>query len=144
YGPQKGADKSAIALLDRGLQNFEKVAAQEFGQAADFPGAGAAGGLGAGAKVFLHASMQNGVGFVIESTDLVNRIHDADIVVTGEGKIDSQTFSGKVVSEVARHARKAGKPVVAVCGVCELSDGELRRNGIHETVVLASENTSPE
>ncbi len=144
YGPQKGADKSAVALLDRGLQNFEKVATRELGRAADFPGAGAAGGLGAGAKVFLHAAVRTGVGFVIESTDLVNRIHEADIVVTGEGKIDSQTLSGKVVSEVARHAREAGKPVVAVCGVCELSDEELRRNGIHETVVLASGNTSPE
>jgi glycerate kinase len=144
YGPQKGADKSAVEALDAGLKHFAKIAGRQLGDPVDFPGAGAAGGLGAGARVFLHASIRKGVSYVIESTKLESLIQQADIVITGEGKIDGQTFSGKVVSEVSRLAGIAGKPVVAICGASEVSQEQLRRHGIRQTIVLTDENVSSE
>src|SRR5690606_11188712 len=91
YGPQKGADQPSLALLDEGLRNFHEVVMREFGIRSNFPGAGAAGGLGAGAHVFLNASIEKGINYIIDSTDLVASIQEADLIITGEGRIDDQT-----------------------------------------------------
>lgn len=144
YGPQKGASKAAIALLDAGLRNFRRVVHKYLKIYVDFPGAGAAGGLGAGAKVFLNASLIKGVVHFIQSTGLDEKISRADLIITGEGKIDQQTFSGKVVSEVIGLSQAAGKPVVVICGKCELPENELARHGIKKVISLVNENTSTE
>lgn len=142
YGGQKGADASAIAQLDAGLRNFSRVVQKQLGQNVDFPGAGAAGGLGAGCKVFLNATIEKGIDFIIEHTRLTAKIAEADLVITGEGKIDNQTFSGKVVSAVTRLAREAGKPVIAVCGRSDLSEAETNSLGLDLVIPLVDAQTS--
>ncbi len=144
YGPQKGGSDQALDLLDAGLRNFKRMVNKYLKCAADFPGAGAAGGLGAGAKVFLDASIEKGVSFIIQNAHLEEKIKNADLVITGEGKIDSQTFSGKVVSEVTRLAVRAGKPVFAICGKCDLPEGEVRSHGVGKLISLVDDETSPE
>jgi glycerate kinase len=139
YGPQKGADRPALEMLDAGLRNFRRVVHKQLAGSVDFPGAGAAGGLGAGARIFLNAIVEKGINYIMRSTDLPARINDADVVITGEGKIDGQTFSGKVVSEVLRHAAKAGKPVIAVCGICDVSAEVIRSQGLDRVIALVDE-----
>lgn len=144
YGPQKGADKDAIALLDLGLQNFSTVVHRHLGESVDFPGAGAAGGLGAGCKVFLQSTIEKGIRYIIDHTELNRRIAEADLVITGEGKIDSQTFSGKVVSEVARLAAEAGKPIMTVCGKCEVEAEEIQSHQLGRVISLVDDTTTAE
>ena len=144
YGPQKGAGRSALELLDGGLRNFRRVVHKYLKTSVDFPGAGAAGGLGAGAKVFLSANIQRGVLYVMQSWRLAEKIRKADLVITGEGKIDQQTFSGKVVSEVALLAKQEGKPVIAVCGKCEIAAQEVRSTGLCGVIRLVDADTTEE
>jgi glycerate kinase len=144
YGPQKGADPSSVKLLDAGLKNFRNVVLEQLKTSVDFPGAGAAGGLGAGAKVFLNAYIQKGVSYLIETTALAERIRRADLIITGEGKIDQQTFSGKVISEILRLAAHETKPVVAICGVSEVAESKTRSLGIRQVIALVDDHTSAE
>ncbi len=144
YSPQKGADPAAVRLLDEGLQNFERVVLSTFGKSADFPGAGAGGGLAGGAKVFLNIQIARGMDFILKTTNLADHISNADIIITGEGKVDKQTFAGKVVMEVAKLASRFNKPTVVICGVCELAPEDLRKMGISKVISLVDESTSVE
>lgn len=144
YGPQKGASAADVELLDAGLRNFRTVVKASLGKSVDFPGAGAAGGLGAGARVFLNANIQRGVDYMVQQSGLAEKIKWADLVITGEGKVDHQTFSGKVVSEVIRLSAKASKPVYVICGVCGVSTEQLRAFGITKVLPLVDGTTSPE
>jgi glycerate kinase len=136
YGPQKGATPADVEWLDRGLRNFEKVVKQSLGVDADFAGAGAGGGLGSAALVFLSASIRRGMDIISEVTRLDEKISWADLILTGEGKIDTQTLSGKVVGTVAAKAARSGKKVVAICGVCELREIETVKLGISKVITL--------
>lgn len=142
YGGQKGGTAQDLVLLDAGLRNFRRVVHRYLKSSVDFPGAGAAGGLGAGAKVFLSASMEKGIAHIIQTTDLAQKILNADLIITGEGKVDDQTFSGKVVSEVLRLARKAGKPVVVICGKSDVSETDILQHGITKLITLVDDDTS--
>jgi glycerate 2-kinase len=144
YGPQKGADQESVHLLDKGLQNFERIASEHFKQQVDFPGAGAAGGLGAGASIFLNAILKKGIAYFITATGLHEKIMQADLVITGEGKLDQQSLSGKVVIEVSRLAKLCGKPVIAVCGQCQLNSQELSGAGIQQVIPLVRSSISAE
>lgn len=144
YGPQKGASEADIKLLDAGLRNIRQIIRKYLNCPVDFPGAGAAGGLGAGAKAFLNASMEKGIHYIIANTGLTEKIRDADLIITGEGKIDRQTFSGKVVSEVLRIASTEGKPVIALCGKSDLSPSEALAQGLARVIPLVDEQTTPE
>lgn len=136
YGPQKGADADALKLLDDGLVNFENVVRSSLGREANFPGAGAGGGLAAGTRVFLNASIRRGMNYIAEVTGLEQKIKKADLIITGEGKIDTQTLAGKVVGTVSSIAAKHRKKVVAVCGVCELREVEIKKLGLSEVISL--------
>jgi glycerate kinase len=142
YGPQKGADDKAIKELDQGLKNFATVVKKELNLDVHFPGAGAAGGLGAGAKVFLHATFTRGIDFVLNALTLEAQIKQADLIITGEGKMDEQTLSGKVVMGVAQLAHKYHKPVLAVVGKNELSDEKIRLMGLKKVISLVDMVTS--
>lgn len=144
YGPQKGADAHDVQLLDAGLRNVRQIIRKYLNCQVDFPGAGAAGGLGAGTKAFLNATMEKGINYIIRNTGLTEKMRNADLIITGEGKIDRQTFSGKVVSEVLRLARDVGKPVIALCGKSELSASEALAQGLTRVISLVDENTSAE
>lgn len=145
YAPQKGADPEAVELLDRGLRNFERVALETFGKSADFAGAGAGGGIAGGASVFFELTVRPGVAFLMDTLGVEKQIGQADIIITGEGKIDRQTLAGKVVGTIAKHASAFGnKKIIAVCGVCELRKNELEKMGISEVVSLVDPFTTPE
>ena len=117
YGPQKGADAAAVRELDGALARFAEVVAADLGrEVATIPGAGAAGGLGAGLLAFTRGVLRPGVDLVVEHTGLREKVAGADLVVTGEGRIDFQTQFGKTPFGVARVARAAGKPVIGIAG----------------------------
>ena len=124
YGPQKGATPESVRVMDGWLAKYAKIAKIAFPNAdPDHPGAGAAGGLGFAFKTFLGASLESGIGIILEETRLESHIADADIVVTGEGRIDFQTAMGKAPIGVAKLAKKHGKRVIAFAG-CVTDDAE--------------------
>lgn len=117
YGPQKGATLEMVKRLDKGLRNYAQAIKKDLGKdISEVAGAGAAGGLGAGLSAFLGARLEPGVDLVIKVTGLTDKIREADLVITGEGRIDAQTAFGKVPVGVARIAKQEDIPVYAVCG----------------------------
>lgn len=120
YGPQKGADEDMIVKMDSWLNDFAVLS----GGNPQMPGAGAAGGMGFAFAVFLHASLEKGTGIIIDETRLEEKIKASDLVITGEGRMDSQTVMGKVPVGVASIAKKYGKKVIAFCG-CADEDAEI-------------------
>lgn len=131
YGPQKGASKTIVSQLDQGLRNIASVAAETFGyDISDKPGTGAAGGLGAGVLWFLDAALREGVGIVMERCNIENHIKNADLVITGEGKVDEQTLSGKVVKGLADLCQKYQVPLAVVCGTLMITSSETKEAGI--------------
>ena len=121
YGPQKGATPEMVIRLDAGLRNMADLIAREMGiQVADMPGAGAAGGLGGAFKAFLNAELRKGAEMVLDAIGFDEIIKDADLVITGEGRIDAQTMTGKLPYAVARRAGIRGIPVLAICGRAEI------------------------
>lgn len=131
YGPQKGASADDVARLDAGLRRYAEVIERDLGLTIDrATGAGAAGGLGAGAMVFLGARRVSGVSAVLEIADFAGAIAGADLAITGEGSLDAQSLHGKAPIGVAAAAAAAGVPVVALAGRVELTDEQLRAAGI--------------
>src|SRR5256884_2159836 len=118
YGPQKGATPAMVAELDAALEHFAEIIRRDLGVDVErLPGAGAAGGLGAGLLAFTGARLRPGAEMVMEALRLDDRLGGAQLVITGEGRLDSQTARfGKGPAAVARHARQAGIPVVAIGG----------------------------
>jgi glycerate kinase len=117
YGPQKGATPADVEVLDRALARFAEVALRDLGvDVRDAPGAGAAGGLGAGMIAFLGAALRPGVDVVMEAVRFDDHLREAGIVVTGEGKLDEQSLHGKTPAGVLRAARARRIPVAIVCG----------------------------
>lgn len=131
FAPQKGADAAMVARLDAGLRHLGQVAARCLGR--DFshlPGAGAAGGLGFGMAAFCGAQLRMGIDAVLDAVGFDSLLPGTDMVFTGEGKIDSQSARGKVVSGVAARCRKAGVPVVAVVGQIGQGFEEMYQQGL--------------
>jgi len=117
YGPQKGATPEMVEVLERNLARFARVVAHDLRvEVAKVPGGGAAGGLGAGLKAFLGAELVAGVEVVADAVGLAGKMAGADLVITGEGKLDAQSAFGKTPVGVARLAKKQGIPVVALAG----------------------------
>ena len=117
YGPQKGATPSMILQMDKWLGAYAELAAQTFEKAdAKYPGTGAAGGMGFAFLTFTNATLQSGIQIILEETRLEEYVKDADIVITGEGRLDGQTVMGKAPIGVAGIAKKYGKLVLAFSG----------------------------
>ncbi|MEH7494292.1 glycerate kinase [Neobacillus niacini] len=117
FGPQKGATAEMVCELDKNLSHFASVIERDLGKSvSEIPGAGAAGGLGAGLLAFLPCQLRKGIQIVVEATGLEDHIRDAALVVTGEGKIDNQTIYGKTPIGVAAVAQKHNIPVIALAG----------------------------
>ena len=131
YGPQKGATPLEKRWTDTGLRRFANVVQNQFGMdIADVPGAGAAGGLGAGALFFLNATLQPGVDVVLDAVGFDRHVRQADLVLTGEGKLDRQTLQGKVLKGVADRVRLSHIPVVALCGTLDLGSADITSLGL--------------
>lgn len=125
YGPQKGATSEMVEKMDHWLSAYAALAEKTFGKGdSQFPGTGAAGGLGFAFLTFTNAVLQSGVQIVLEETRLEKDIKDADLVITGEGRLDSQTIMGKAPIGVAKLAKKYDKKVIAFSG-CVTEDAAL-------------------
>ncbi len=131
YGPQKGASENEINELDKGLRNIANIFGKQFDiDVQNIDGAGAAGGMGAGSLVFLKAELKSGIDLVKDLIDFDDKIKGASWIVTGEGKLDDQTLSGKTIKGVIDSARENKIQVAAFCGKSELNDKELIKFGI--------------
>jgi glycerate kinase len=138
FGPQKGADAEAVRELDAALERYAAIVAQHTGvRVRTMPGAGAAGGAGAALFAFLNAGMKPGAELVMQAAGFAEKIRGASWIVTGEGRLDSQTASGKLVSRVCAAARKAGVPVIALCGSVEPNPELPGRIGLTAAFALA-------
>jgi glycerate kinase len=131
FGPQKGATPEMVAVLDEALRHYGECIRRERGiDVIDAPGAGAAGGMGAALLGFLDARMRSGIDMVLEAVGWTNHLAGADLIITGEGKLDEQTLSGKVIAGVCRTARERGVPVAALCGAMALTGADMDRLGL--------------
>lgn len=139
YGPQKGATPEMVAQLDAALAHYAQIIERDLGYAVkDVPGAGAAGGMGAGLLAFLHATLQPGASLVLETVHLEERMRTADLVITAEGQIDEQTAYGKSVGAVAGMAKRYGRPVLALAGGLGHNYQRVYALGVDALAVLPS------
>ncbi len=131
YGPQKGASSAMVRDMDGWMEQYARTAGRTYPLADSYQaGTGAAGGLGFAFLTFMNAVLESGVQIVLEETRLEEYIKDADIVVTGEGRLDGQTAMGKAPIGVAQLAKKYGKPVIAFAGCVSKDASECNQNGI--------------
>jgi len=137
YGPQKGASADDVLLLDAALGHYAEVVQRDLGvPVAQVPGAGAAGGTGAGAMAFLAARSTSGIALVLEVVGFADAVRGADLVITGEGSLDAQSLYGKTPVGVSAAAAAAGVPVIALVGRLEVSPEQLHRVGIRSAHAL--------
>ncbi len=142
YAAQKGANKEMIKNLDNGLRNFATIVNKY--NKSDFsfiPGAGAAGGLGFTLKSLLNAKLVRGIDIILELIDFDSIIKDSDIIVTGEGKIDSQTLMGKTPSGILNYGLRNNIPVIAICGKIDWSDN-LKKSNFKEIIQINPDTIS--
>lgn len=136
FGPQKGADPDMVRQLDDGLSHLaEKIQIHLGKEVAPVPGAGAAGGMGAGMIAFFSSELRMGIEAVLDTVRFDDIVRDADLVFTGEGRIDAQSLRGKVVMGVARRTKKAGVPLIAVVG--DVGDGVDAAYGMGVTAIFS-------
>lgn len=144
FGPQKGANRRDVRLLEKGLANFARICRRDLGkEISGIPGAGAAGGLGAGLIAFTKARLVGGAGWILRRLDFASHLREADLVLTGEGSIDAQTAMGKLVSTVAADSRRAGIPAIGFAGQVRLGRAAAARMGLLSVYALASAKISP-
>lgn len=145
YGPQKGATEEMVESLEVGLTHLAKLVKNKLGRdIKDIPGAGAAGGLAAGAAAFMDAQLVSGIQTVMSQSRLYEALAQADWVITGEGRFDRQSLQGKVVSGIARAAKPTGAKVAVLAGQILLEPGEYRSLGILEALACASDRIDPQ
>ena len=125
FGPQKGATPEMVKELDAALAHFAEIAVRDCGkQIKEQPGAGAAGGMGGGLLLLPNVQLKAGVQIVLDNLKLAEQVKDADLVITGEGRMDAQSILGKTPIGVARKAKQFNKPVIAIVG-CLREDYEV-------------------
>ena len=117
FAPQKGADEEMVKRLDSGLRHISDVIYSSLCvKVSDISGAGAAGGMGAGTLAFLGGKLEKGIDIILDTVKFDEKLKDADLVITGEGRLDFQSLDGKVISGVTQRAVRAGKKVITICG----------------------------
>ncbi|TQJ58863.1 glycerate kinase [Arthrobacter sp. SLBN-83] len=144
FGPQKGADQDAVELLDAGLRNWASVLREATGRDVNVPGAGAAGGFPASFLAFTNATLEGGFALVAGLTGLADQLGQADLVITGEGSMDSQSLTGKAPIALADAARDRGIPVIVVAGRIQVTLEELAGHGVEAAAQLLDVASSPE
>jgi len=143
FGPQKGADPEMVEFLDQGLEHLAQIVHQSLGiDDPYFKGAGAAGGLGYGAKVFANSKIQMGIETVLDAMQFNELAKDADYIITGEGQMDFQSLRGKVVIGVARRAKGTNAKVIAVVGSLKGNSEDYIKEGITDIVITNYLNLS--
>ncbi len=140
FGPQKGATPEMVKALDEGLDNFSKIVhTQKSVDMRELIGGGAAGGLGATLITFLEAELHSGVQVIMEKLRFEDQIKDADLIITGEGRLDSQTLSGKLINGVSKMAGKHEIPIIALCGGLDIEISQL----VQELGLLSAFSIAP-
>ncbi len=140
FGPQKGATPEMVAQLDANLCRYAGLISRDLGVQVELvPGAGAAGGMGAALLAFLGAQLRPGIDIVMEAVGLEEYVKDADLVITGEGCIDSQTINGKTPIGVARMAKRFGKPVIGIAGCLAGDAAVVHSHGIDAVFSVLSQ-----
>lgn len=144
FGPQKGASLEDVSLLDAALLHYGRLLSEAFSRdVLTVPGAGAAGGLGAGLLAFCHADLKRGIDIVLDATGFDEKLALAELVITGEGKIDAQTRFGKAPAGVLRRAHEAGKPVAALAGIVEGNHADfLGAGGFMDIIAIVDAETT--
>jgi len=138
YGRQKGGDDAMLAELDDGLRHIADIVKTQFGKdAAEVPGAGAAGGLGYGAMVFLDARLRRGIEVVMDLTGFDAAARKADLIITGEGHLDGQSAQGKLIQGICGRAR--GKPVIALAGKLSATPEQIKAIGLQAAYCINRE-----
>lgn len=131
FGPQKGATPERVAQLDRALAHFAQIIQRDLDRdVLDIAGGGAAGGMGAALHAFCQAELRRGIEIVTEALGLAEQVEDADLVITGEGRIDSQSINGKVPIGVAQVAKRFDKPVIGIAGSLTADVGVVHEHGL--------------
>lgn len=145
FGPQKGATQEMVNRLDKSLLHFANIIKKELHKNVDrVPGAGAAGGMGAGMLAFFNAELKRGIDIITQTLKLETHLEGAELVITGEGKIDGQTIFGKTPIGVAKLAKKKGIPVIGIAGYIEDKNGRVREEGIDALFSIVPGATSLE
>jgi len=144
FAPQKGADQDAVEMLDAGLRNWASVLREATGRDVNVPGAGAAGGFPASFLAFTDASLEGGFALVAGLTGLAGQLDQADLVITGEGSMDSQSLTGKAPIALADAARERGIPVIVVAGRILVTFEDLAGHGVVAAAQLLDVASSPE
>ena len=133
FAPQKGADEAAVIRLDNGLRHIARIVQRDVGVGgAAIKGSGAAGGMGGGAVAFLGAELKKGIDIILDAAGFDEKAAQADLIITGEGRLDSQSVNGKVISGIAQRAAKHNKKVIAICGSRGDGAEEIRKLGVSE------------
>jgi len=144
FSPQKGADDDAVELLDAGLRNWASVLREATGRDVNVPGAGAAGGFPASFLAYTDATLEGGFALVAGLTGLAGELAGADLVITGEGSMDSQSLTGKAPIALAEAARERGIPVIVVAGRILVTLEDLTGHGVVAAAQLLDVASSPE
>ncbi len=146
YAAQKGASKEEIEILDKGLRNFAKMVKGQYGiDLQKIKGAGAAGGIGGGAVVFLNGQLTSGIDLIKELAGFDTAIEDSDWIITGEGQLDEQTLSGKTINGVVVSAAQKHIPVAALCGSVSISIEQQEKFGLaYVASIIRGISTLPE
>ncbi|MDZ7899402.1 MAG: glycerate kinase [Arcicella sp.] len=152
FAKQKGADENAINLLDKGLENLAQIFQKEFNiDVQSIQGSGAGGGIGGGGLAFLNAQICSAADWILDISDIDEKLKNANVLITGEGKIDSQTWQGKLISRLVKRANKFNVPSILICGTMQDVEQIIAQEGvIYATSILnepmslekAIENTS--
>ncbi len=149
FGPQKGATPAMVAHLERNLRHFARIVVRDLtiqhfdaSTLSRLSGSGAAGGLGFGLRAFLSAEMQSGAEIIMNYGQFEDRLRLADLVITGEGKLDEQSLAGKAPVMVAQRAKEFDLPVLALAGSVAASDRALRRHGIDAAAAIKTSDMS--
>jgi len=145
YAKQKGANEAEIELLDSGLQNISKILDDHFGlNTQGIIGAGAAGGMGAGTVAFLGGELIPGIELIMQIAHFENKVKGADWIITGEGRLDEQTLSGKALSGVINVAKHHGIKVASFCGSADLNQEKIEKMGINYSTTIMDKASSLE
>jgi glycerate kinase len=141
YGPQKGATPDMLEQLERNLRHLSQIVRTHFNKDINgIPGAGAAGGLGAGAVAFMNAAICSGVETIIAYSHIAEEMNDADWLVTGEGAFDKQSLMGKVISGLCHLAKKTNTKVVVIAGEVSVKGNEYSQYGIRAAIACRKDN----
>ena len=145
FAPQKGASDSEIEILEKGMRSFAAIILRQYGiDLGKVEGSGAAGGAAGALHTFVNGKLRKGADLILDSARFEEVIENADLVITGEGRIDSQTFRGKLPSRVLNRADKKGIPVLAIAGSVDLSEEAIRSSGFASILAIQPTPTSPE